>query len=332
MRAARLIEAGRIELETLPDPEPGPGDVVVRVAACGICGSDLSCYRTGVFAGSVLGHEFSGIVASAGPGVAAPSVGDPVTVDPKMPCGSCADCIAGATHRCVDALTVGIGEATPGAFADLVRVPAHRAHRLPAEVAVEDACLVEPLSVALHGLARAGTRECEDAVVLGLGPIGLLTVAALRARGAGEIVGVDPVAARRTLAAALGATRALPPGDDAAAAAARVPLVFECAGKPELIQQAANAIAPGGRIALVGIPFAEATVTPLVWITKELTVIGSIGAPDEEFREALALLAARPAIARTITRRVPLGAVPDVFAELLSPGDDAKVVVDPRLG
>ena len=315
MRAVRLAGAKRLEVLELPDPEPSDGDVVIEVAAAGICGSDLSCYKTGVFGGSVLGHEFSGYLD-----------GKPVVVDPKMPCGECTDCLNGAAYRCVQALTRGPGGLRDGAFAELVAVPASGVHELPDALDVNDACLVEPLSVAIHGIERAGIAPGE-ATVVGLGPIGLLTVAALRARGCENVTGVDPVEVRRTLAAKLGADRVFERIDETPAES---PLVLECTGRPELLQQTTNLLGAGGVAVLLGVPMAEATVTPLVWVTREQSVIGSISSSEMDFRAAIGLLAARPEIASIITKRVSLDALPAAFDELISNPADGKVVVEPR--
>lgn len=331
MRAVRLVEARRLEPVEVPDPAPGPGEAVVRVVACGICGSDLSCYKAGVFVGSVLGHEFSGTVEAVGADAGAWRHGDPVVVDPKIPCGRCPTCLAGDGDRCAAALGQGLGGKRDGGYAELVRAPVGCLHPVPAALRLEDACLTEPLSVALHGLERAGFRPGEGALVIGLGPIGLLTVAALRARGAGTIVGVDPVEARRVLALTFGADRALPPGEEARAAGRGMPIVVESSGRPDMIQEAANLAAPGGRVLLQGIAMTDATVVPMVWVTRELSLVGSVGSSRREFEEAADVLAREPSLAAIVTRRVPLESLPQAFEDLLAPTSDAKVAVDPRL-
>src|SRR5580658_1900694 len=192
MRAVRLVEAHHLELVDLPALEPMPGEVVLRVDGCGICGSDLSSYKVGLFTDTIPGHELAGVIDAVGDGVTGWSVGDEAVVDPKIPCGACDDCRNGASYRCAMALTAGIGFARDGGFAELVAVPAALLHRLPSSLALENACLIEPLSVAIHGVERASLHPGDPVVVIGLGPIGLFTVAVLRARGAGTIVGVDP--------------------------------------------------------------------------------------------------------------------------------------------
>ena len=330
MRAVRLAAARRLEVVDVPEPVPGAGEVVVRVAAAGICGSDLSCYKSGVFSGSVLGHEMGGLVEATGPGVTGWRPGEPVAVDPKIPCGVCGDCRSGAQHRCVEALTRGPGAMRDGAFAELVAVPAHGLFRLPEEVAPEDACLVEPFSVAIHGLERAGIRPGEAAVVIGLGPIGLLAIAALRARDAGAVTGVDPSEPRRRLAATLGADRVA--ANVAGLGGARAPLVLECSGREDMVQEAVNLAEAGGRVALLGVSMHQATIVPMVLVTREISVFGSISSTAEDFRTAIALLARRPEIAGIITKRVPLDELPDAFASLVDDPTEGKIAADPRLG
>src|ERR1700726_317701 len=155
MRAVKLLDAHVLELVDLPEPEPVPGEVVVRVDGCGICGSDLTSYKAGLFTGTVPGHELAGVIAAVGDGVTGWAAGDEAVIDPKIPCGMCDDCRSGASHRCAMALTAGIGFARDGGFAKSVAVPAALLHRIPAGLALKNASLVEPLSVAVHGVERA---------------------------------------------------------------------------------------------------------------------------------------------------------------------------------
>jgi len=326
VRAVRLTGPKRLELVDLPEPTPAEGEVVLRVAAAGICGSDLSCYKTGVFSGSVLGHEFSGVVAQTGGGVDGYAPGEAVLVDPKVPCGSCADCLGGASYRCVSALTLGPGGARDGAFAELVSVPAHCLYPVPSGLRIEDACLAEPLAVAIHGIERSGAKAGEDAIVAGLGPIGLLAVAALRARGAGTITGIDPVEVRRHLAISLGADRVMARIADVPSGAS---LVLECTGKADLLQDVTNLAAAGGRVVLLGVPIEESKVTTMVWVVREVSVIGSVASGPEDFRASAELLAREPGIGAIITRRISLEELPAAFSELGVSPADGKVVAEP---
>ena len=331
MRAVRLVEAHHLELVDIPAPEAMPGEVVIRVDGCGICGSDLTSYKVGLFTDAVPGHELAGVVDSVGDGVTGWASGGAAVVDPKLPCGVCDDCRAGASYRCAMALTAGIGFARDGGFAELVAVPEELLHRLPAGLALEHACLVEPLSVAIHGVERARVHPGDPVVVVGLGPIGLFTVATLHARGAGPIVGVDPVEDRRRLALDLGAATAVSELREVRSHVAPVPAVIECSGYAPLLHAAADLVAPGGRLVLVGVPFGEATVIPLMWVTREIEIIGSIASSAADFAVSLEMLAADPGIARVATRRASLAQVPAVFEELITPSSGGKVVVDPRL-
>lgn len=325
MRAVRLTGPKSLELIELPDPAPAEDEVVLRVAAAGICGSDLSCYKTGVFSGSVLGHEFSGVVEYANG--AAFVAGTPVLVDPKVPCGACPDCLGGATYRCTAALTLGPGGTRDGGFAELVSVPASCLYALPNGLDLRDGCLTEPLAVAIHGIERAGgIAPGEDAVVVGLGPIGLLAVAALRARGAGRITGVDPVEVRRDLAIKLGADEVVSRVADAQPGAS---LVVECSGKADLLQDVTNLVAAGGRVVLLGVAIENSSITTMVWVVREVTVVGSIASGPADFRASAALLAREPGIAQIITRRISLEELPGAFEQLVTAPADGKIVVEP---
>ncbi|MGH2828980.1 MAG: zinc-dependent alcohol dehydrogenase [Actinomycetota bacterium] len=302
-----------------PEPVAADGEAIVRVRACGLCGSDRSCYATGVFAPVVLGHEIAGeLEADAGELRA----GELVVVDPKIPCGRCTDCKNDAEHRCVESLTRGIGAGRSGGFAERVAVPESCLHRVPAGLETHVACLAEPLSCVLHGLDRVEMRAGEDAIVIGLGPIGLLTVVALRARGASRIVGIDPLPARRALALALGADEAVEPGmlHD------QTSLVVEASGTAAAMRIAGNLAVAGGRVLLIGVPMDEVMMTPLVWVSREVSLVGSIASKHSDVDRALAMLVQKPSLAAIVTDRIPLEAVPAAMAE---PPIGGKIVVVP---
>lgn len=329
MRAVSLVEAERLEVVDLPAPVAEPGELLLRVTACGICGSDLTSYKRGLFIG-VPGHEVAGVVAAVGAGVEGWQAGDGAVLQPSAGCGACEECRAGSYHRCIESLT-GSGTIRPGGYAELMAARAERLRRLPDGLEPEVACLAEPLSVAIHGIRRVGLAAGEDAVVLGLGSIGLLATAALGRLGAGRVFGVDPVDVRRELATDLGAEAVFARARDVRPDVDGAPVVLECSGRPEAIQQAIDLASPGGRVALLGIAVAEVTLIPVFWITREITVSGSINSRIDDFAEALGLLADRPEVARIVTRRIPLTAVPATFEELLHPSGVGKVVIDPRL-
>jgi threonine dehydrogenase-like Zn-dependent dehydrogenase len=328
MKAVSLVEAEQLEVVDLPAPTAEAGELLLRVSACGICGSDLSSYKRGLFVG-VPGHEVAGVIEAVGPGVEGWRSGDAAVLQPGGGCGGCDQCRGGDYHRCIESLT-GSGTTRPGGYAELMAARADRLRRLPDGLAPEVACLAEPLSVAFHGIRRVGLQPGEEAMVVGLGSIGLLATAALRWLGAGRVYGVDPVEVRRGLAAGLGADAVFARASDARADLAGASVVLECSGRPEAIQQAIDLASSGGRVGLLGIAVAEVTVIPVFWVTREITITGSINSQLPDFEEALRLLAARPEVSRIVTRRVALEEVPATFQELLDPSGVGKVVIDPR--
>ncbi|MBV8195579.1 MAG: alcohol dehydrogenase catalytic domain-containing protein [Candidatus Dormibacteraeota bacterium] len=331
MRGVKLLGAHELQPMDLPDPTPAADEVVVRVDGCGICGSDLSSYKVGLFTDAVPGHEFAGIIDSVGDSVRGWNVGDTTVVDPKMPCGVCEDCRSGAEYRCAIALTAGLGFARDGGFAERVVVPSHLLHRVPQALSLRHACLVEPLSIAIHGVERARPSESGSAIVVGLGPIGLFTVAVLAARGMTPIIGVDPVEDRRRLAGALGATTVADALHEVRATVEPSPAVFECSGRADLLHTTADLVAPGGTLVMLGVPFGEANVAPLMWVTREINIAGSIAQSAQDFEAGIAMLAADPKLARIVTKRIPLDEVPAAFEDLIAPSHGGKIVVEPSL-
>jgi threonine dehydrogenase-like Zn-dependent dehydrogenase len=327
VRAVSLEEAERLELVEMPAPVAQTGELLLRVVGCGICGSDLTSYKRGLFIG-VPGHEVAGVIEAVGEGVDGWRPGDSAVLQPGQGCGDCDQCQVGAYHRCIESLT-GSGTTRPGGYAELMAAQADRLRRLPDGLTPELACLAEPLSVAIHGIRRVGVAPGEQALVLGLGSIGLLATAALRWLGAGPVYGVDPVEVRRELALGLGSRAVFERASDARAEVDGAPLVLECSGRPEALQQAIDLARPGGRVGLLGIAVAEVTVIPVFWITKEITVAGSINSQMEDFEDALRLLAAHPEAGQIVTRRVGLAEVPATFQELLHPSGVGKVVINP---
>jgi len=192
MRAALCRGVGRLVVQDVPRPTPGPGEVVVRVRDCGICGSDLHWYHDQMMIPSVCpGHEIAGEVAEVGAGVTALRPGDPVALEGIASCGGCRYCLAGDYQRC---LAIGfVGLTIPGGFAEYVSAPARHCFRVPAGVDLATAALSEPLGVAVHGVRLCGLEIGQRVAVLGAGTIGLAAVVAARAGGAGEVV----VVARR---------------------------------------------------------------------------------------------------------------------------------------
>jgi L-iditol 2-dehydrogenase len=284
VRAAELIGVRQFRLVEANIPRPGPGEVQVQIQAVGICGSDLHAYAEGAVGDvpcaypMVLGHEPAGVVVEVGAGVTGIAKGDRAALEPAHFCYHCAQCLKGRHNLCSRLRFLSTG-GEPGFFRDRVNLPAHNLVGLPAEVSIAEGCLVEPLAVVLHSLALGCPTLGETAAVIGAGPIGLLTIAALRWAGVRRVWVVEPVAHRRELARVMGADATLDPAsvDPVAGVLGDLPagvdLVVDCAAKADTANQSLALAASGGRVVYTGIP-SELRV-PLdvhLWRRKELTV------------------------------------------------------------
>jgi (R,R)-butanediol dehydrogenase / meso-butanediol dehydrogenase / diacetyl reductase len=325
MRAAALSEAGGFEVVQLDDPTPGSGELVLRVQACGICGSDLKSYRR-FPTGAVLGHEFCGEVVAVGSGVERWRTGQHAAALPLRSCGRCRWCLDGEPAHCEVVDLLGLGTHR-GAFAEYVRVAAVTTVPLGRELGVYGA-LVEPFAVGLHTVAAAGLRPGERVLIIGAGNVGAAVATWARRLGAGEIVMSDSSPARRADATVFGATASHDPGDGPPEGSFDV--VFECVGVPGLVQSAIDAAALHGRVVVAGVCVVPDQIGHVAAIMKEVQVRYAVYYRTEEFAAAAALLesgAVDPA--DFVTRTVALGAVGEAFDDLQSGFDDRKVLVNP---
>lgn len=336
MRAVATTSDGLAVVEK-PDPVPGPGEVVVTVERCGICGSDLHLARPGLLPpGAVLGHEIAGTVISPDPAGAGPPAGTRVAVLPARRCGTCPACRSGAGNRCPQQATTSIGLGLrEGGYAERVVVPASSCHRLPAGTTADRGALAEPYAVALH--AVGGSRAVDDpdvaVLVIGAGSVGLMCVAALRRAGVARVAVAEPRPARAAVAASLGAAVA----DDAAAGAralGRAPdVVFEAAGTPHSPGLAVETAVAGGQVVLLGAlaPGDTVALPELLWLVKEVEVRPSIAYTDAEFAAAVDAVAggAVDEVVAAIDHR-PLDRARQAFAELVRADGPVKVVLRPN--
>lgn len=272
MRVSRLHGVHDLRLEELPRPVPGPGQVLLRVAAVGVCGSDVHYYQHGRIGNQVvtepiiMGHEFSAWVAAPGPGVEGLRPGQLVAVEPGISCGACEMCHQGHPNLCPHVRFCG----TPpvdGILAEYTLMPAGNCYLLPPEIGPAEAALLEPLGIAIHSVDLGHLRAGDTVAVLGAGPIGLLIAAVARAAGAAQVLMTEPLAYRRQFALDHVAVAALDPsvGDvvaeiDHLTEGRGVDVAFEAAGAPETPQQAASVVRIGGTVVLAGIP-ADDTLT-----------------------------------------------------------------------
>jgi L-iditol 2-dehydrogenase len=287
MRASRLHGIRDLRLEDLPRPTPGPGEVLLRVASVGTCGSDVHYYVDGrignhvVTAPIIMGHEFSAWVAGLGTGVEGLQVGQLVAVEPAIHCGECESCQHGHPNLCPDVRFCG----TPpvdGVFAEYTVMPAENSFPLPPGFGPVEGAMLEPLGTAIHAVGLANLKPGQTVAVLGAGPIGLLIAAVAKASGASAIYMTEPLAYRRQFALGYVADAALNPHDaemDVVAEIMRltdgrgVDVAFEAAGAPETPNQAAALVRPGGKVIVAGIPSDDTmTFTASTTRRKGLTI------------------------------------------------------------
>jgi L-iditol 2-dehydrogenase len=328
MRVAELVGLREVRVVERPLEDPEPGEVQVRVEAVGICGSDMHSYAEGGVGDTpcaypmVLGHEPAGVVARVGPGVTGLAPGDRAAFEPAVFCYHCPRCLEGRHNLCERLRFLSMpGE--PGFLRERVNLPAANVLPLPPELSTDEGALVEPLAVVLHSLAFVGPAVGMEAAVLGAGPIGLLTVAALRLAGARRIWVVEPLAHRGALALAMGADAALDSAPDGAATneilaatgRAGVDVVLDCAAKGDSAGQALALARAGGRVVFTGIPTEIEVPLPFHrWRRKELALF-QVRRSNHEARAALDLLRReRARFAPLLTHRRPLGAIAEAFS------------------
>jgi (R,R)-butanediol dehydrogenase/meso-butanediol dehydrogenase/diacetyl reductase len=331
VRAVKVDEDRRLIVIDFPAPEPGPGQALVEVAYCGICGSDLHFRDVpDLFpAGTVPGHEFSGRIATVGPGVRGWSAGDRVCVLPFAQCGECATCRSGNEQVCPYAVSngVGLGTGRPGAYAGQVVVDQRMLFALPDSVDDRAGTLVEPLAVAMRAVDLAEVKPDEPVLVVGAGPIGLLTALVLRHRGVRDVVVCSRNAARGRRAAALGlSTTSIEEVPDTSPVC-----VFECAGTPSAAQLAVQALRPLGRLLLVGFALAPLELAASPILIKELTIRGVIAYQRAQFQAAIDMLAAGAIpVDDLISEVVPLAEAEAAFQSLTARGaDKVKILLAP---
>lgn len=352
MKAARWHGRRDVRVEEVPTPEPGPGEALLRVTWCGICGTDLEEYLegpvlipvdqpnglTGRTAPLTLGHEFTGRVAALGPGVERLRVGERVAPDIVLFCGQCFYCRNHQYALCTRWAALGLH--ADGGLAEYALVPAAHCARLPDTLSDEEGALVEPTEVAVRAVRKAAIALGARVAVLGGGTVGLLALQAARAAGAGEVYLLEPRPERRALGLELGATAALDPTDPDWLEALRErcgglgpDAVLECAGAPTSADLAIRAARKGGRVVLVGITPDPVPISTLEILVGEKQVVGSIQHHyDEDLPAAIQLLAdGRIRAAPLISARVPLDrVVEDGFQALANPSrGHLKILVQP---
>lgn len=324
MKSAHYIGNRSFEIRDIPAQNPGPGEVQVRVAFNGICGTDMHAYhgamdrRIGL--DRILGHEMAGTVSAIGSGVEGHRIGDPVVVRPLKPCGRCPACDAGLSHICHNLRFLGLD--TDGALQEFWNVPSFILHGMPAGMALEHAALAEPVAVACHDVRMGAVKAGEDVLVIGGGPIGLLIAMVARHAGANVVLSeINP--SRLEIASRLGFDTLNPTEADVAGAmmartgAKGADVVFEVSGTQAGTALMTEVAATRGRIVMVAIHTRKPEVDLFRFFWRELQLVGVRVYEPEDFDRAIALLA-EGAIdcAAMITDIYPIEQVGEAFAAL----------------
>jgi threonine dehydrogenase-like Zn-dependent dehydrogenase len=342
MPAAVYQSPGVITVEDRPVPAPGAGQILVRVHHCGICGSDIHQLRDGwgLKQGVVAGHEWTGTIAAVGEGVDSWSVGERVVGGSSPKCGTCRRCLEGKPSQCENRNSP-ITDNGDGAFAEFILVRATGVLRLPESLSARHAALAEPLAVALHGITRSGVAPGDTVMVFGAGPIGALTVAALRAMGVDHITVVEPHQGRQALAAGIGASEVIDPSEletfpswePEKLSPRAVHVVLECSGHKAAIETGFHQLLRGGILVMVGAGIDHPTFDPNRMILNELTVTGSFVYDLGGFERALELLGS-PSFPNDLLISpddVPLNGVADALEALADGRIAGKVMVVPEV-
>jgi 2-desacetyl-2-hydroxyethyl bacteriochlorophyllide A dehydrogenase len=338
MKAAVFRGAEEIEVTDVPQPELEPDEVLIRVGYCGICGTDLEAFQTGMYEpGLIIGHEFSGTIAALGDSVAGWRIGDRVVVSDALACGECVPCRQGRLDACASLTMIGVTH--DGGMAEYAKIAARALQRLPARVTLRQGAMVEPLSVALHGVRRSRLKAGDDVLIMGAGPIGLLTLQCARLAGARRAIisEVDPV--RAALADRLGATAVLnPTRDNLGVALADLTdglgpeVIFICTGAPAPFRDAVSLVRKGGQIFVLGVCVEPVEMDFMSVVLSDLCIEGSL-AGRAEVPAAIDFIAqGRVEVEALISHEIALDdAMAQGFQRLSAPGSGAiKILV--RLG
>ncbi len=340
MRAAVFKEIGRpLMVETLETPTPGPRDLILKVRACGICGSDLHMSEAGTMmplpSGAVMGHEFSGEVVAIGSAIKGEwKEGARVAGFPYLCCGDASPCVnvGYGAAACAKGMPIGLGQ-SHGAYAEYVRIGSSSAHRLPDLVSFEEGALVEPLAVGLHAVDKGRVTRGETVLIIGAGPVGLAVALWAKFSGARHVIVSERAPARIKMAAQFGATDVIDPArpltDQVEKIAGKGPdVIFECVGNPGMLNEAMLAAPRHARIVVAGVCQGMDAIMPLVGILKELNLQFVLGYTAQEFAFVLDMIAKdRIEAMAMVTDRITLDALPEAFEALRKPSTQCKVMV-----
>lgn len=338
MRAAVFYEPGVIKVEEKADPILEKDEVLIRVMAAGVCGTDIHIYdgakgASECFPPVVLGHEFAGIVEAVGENVTKTKAGDHVTADPSIMCGKCYPCQLGRPHFCEAYSATGV--TYDGGFAQLCKVKEEQIYVLKPEVSFEEAAMCEPLGCSLHGIDRAGIKTGDTVLIIGGGTIGLLMLQLAKLAGAATVIVSEPIAAKREMAMRLGADHTIDPMEKTPDGLLRevglreINVAIECVGRKETMLDAIRYVGRGGSVLLFGLtePDCEIPVKPFELFQKEITLTTSYVNPYTHGRAAALINAGKIKLSELISDRFTLDEIQKVF-EIR--GKNGKMMVFPN--
>jgi len=338
MQALVWEGAWQMPLQDIDASEPGPEDVIVAVEAAGICGSDVHGYTGSTgrrFSGIVMGHEFAGQIKAVGSAVTEHHIGDRVIVHPILTCGECIQCLAGRPNICMKRKLIGIHQ--HGAYAESVLVPQSQLYPLPDHLTYEQGAFAEPLGIALHAVNNTPFNPTDTIVIVGAGPIGLLTMLAARRKGVARIIVTDRIASRLARAKQLGADEVINVAEQDAVARVReltqgagADASIEAVGATATVQQALALTRTAGHITWIGNAQPEVAINMQDVVGREITIRGTYGF-YKEFGEAINALATGEIDVRPLIDRIAtLAEGPDIFRSLADGSLDAvKVILHP---
>lgn len=340
MKAAVFKQVGEpLQVESVADPVPRSDGLVVKVAYCGVCGTDLHATREGLTTAccdQILGHEYVGEVVEVGKQADGNwQIGDRVCAMPFIACGRCLPCAAGRFFECQDKKVAGVD--APGGFAEYVNTGCRETLQLPDALNFESAALLEPLAVGIHAVRVADVKAGSRVMVIGAGPIGLTVALWARFFGAREVVVSELASTRADLAMKMGATAVIRPDPGAGAeallqqfsdvAGGAPDVIFECVGAPGLLQQCIEMAPQRGKIIPVGVCEQPDNIMPFFGLVKELQIQFAIAYTRDDFETCLAMLGeGRIDVAPMITDVVSLDELPAAFEALRAPSHQCKVL------
>ena len=326
MKAGVFYSKNDLRVEEIPKPSPKSGEVLIKVKACGICGTDVhifngdkGCFPTPV--GTVLGHEFSGIVESVGEGVTEIKAGDRVCVDPNKLCGDCYYCKSGIGHFCEN--MIGIGTGVNGGFAEYCAVPQSQVYKIADSTSYEAAAMTEPTACCVHGIDMCNISCGDTVAVIGGGMIGMIMLQLAKLSGAGKLIMIEPVAEKRKIAEKLGADLCIDPiGNDVKKVLGengikRISAVIECVGKTSTIEQAIDIAGEKSVVMMFGLTAPDDTISikPFEIFQKEIVLKSSFINPYTQKRALELIDGGKIDVSSVVYSYEPLENLPKILAD-----------------